>query len=85
MTELASFDNNAAGVLENALKLMHGFEVVNLRKDADVLAFVAQSVLYFLHIFDRSYVRDNDVVEAILDRDSFNIGLVFVCQNRQGA
>ena len=52
LTELATFDDDAAGVLENALKLMHGFEVVNLRKDADVLALVAQCILYFLHIFD---------------------------------
>ena len=38
VAQLAPYDDNAAGVLEDSFELVHGFEVVNFRENSNMFS-----------------------------------------------
>ena len=78
LAEFVSQHNYTVRVLEDALELMDSFKVVDLGDESDVLASITKRILHLLQVFDRSDVRNDEVVEAVLDSDGQNVILVLV-------
>ena len=78
MAKFVSDNDNAACVLEDSLELVHSLEIVNFRKDSDLVSSFCKRVFDLLHIFDRSYIWHEDVIEVVLDSHSDDIVFVII-------
>lgn len=78
MAKFVSDNDNAACVLEDSLELVYSLEIVNFRKDSDLVSSFCKRVFDLLHIFDRSYIWHEDVIEVVLDGHSDDIVFVII-------